>query len=721
MRDPPNTTSSLTPHEFVVEVVQRLASLMLTLPLLTFVPTHVGAQTRGPAPLDQAHLVFETVPGDYGNIYNVIQDRDGFLWLAGINGAMKYDGYEAETIYSGETVSALFEDSEGLIWMVVRSGVAVYDKETGRTSKYVPNRDDPKALSGESLVLFQRTQLLTEDSDKSIWIATLNGLNKFDKTSGTFTAYKSKAGDATTLLDNDVWSVLAAKDGSLWIGTATGLHRFDPRTGKVLERYPADSFEPNALHGKHVQATLEDDEGTIWAGTTEGGLNRLDPRKRSFSYYTADTPGTRQIANNFIYRLARFDIAPDLIWIATVDGLSVLDKRNNTVTSYVYDAGRAVTGGLGGKIVHTIIQDRSGILWLVVNEHGLLQKTDQGVRQFQSILRSQDARVGFVDVSCPLRLGPDGNIWVTEVTTGIARVDAKTGRIINHLLHDPLKPDGFPEHIEDFDFEPRKKDIIWVVAKGVVVEYNWHTGTIVKRYPSGTKSKIWPVWTDKRNADLLYGTVWGEGLLKFDKQAGRASIFTPDPARPKETLTGTAPYPILPAYYQMDGNRIWLINAGVGFDLFDLDAEKVVKKYIFNSTDFTSREFEAYAGFIDSKRRFWMGHNQYDQASGRFTSFKSLYGYSYPSTSACLLAEDKRGLLWNAGFLDGTVTRIDPETGRTKVFTERDGISPGMACANAPVTTPDGRVWMAGTGGVVFFHPEQIADNPYHARCASPS
>jgi hypothetical protein len=37
------------------------------------------------------------------------------LWLAGINGAIKYNGYESETIYSGETVSALLEDAEGLI------------------------------------------------------------------------------------------------------------------------------------------------------------------------------------------------------------------------------------------------------------------------------------------------------------------------------------------------------------------------------------------------------------------------------------------------------------------------------------------------------------------------------------------------------------------------------------------------------------------------------
>ncbi|MEJ2612802.1 MAG: two-component regulator propeller domain-containing protein, partial [Candidatus Thiodiazotropha sp.] len=200
------------------------SSVFLVLMILYSAPMRVQAQSPELPPFDPTSLVFETVAGDYGNIYNVIQDKDGFLWLAGINGAIKYNGYEAETIYSGDTISALFEDSEGLIWMNALSGLVVYDKKTGKISTYVSNPDEPNALSGGSFLFFQKTQLFAEDRDGFIWIATVNGLNKFDKKSGQFTAYKHKAGDPATLLDNDVWSVLTAKDGSLWVGTATGLH-----------------------------------------------------------------------------------------------------------------------------------------------------------------------------------------------------------------------------------------------------------------------------------------------------------------------------------------------------------------------------------------------------------------------------------------------------------------------------------------------------------------
>jgi signal transduction histidine kinase/CheY-like chemotaxis protein/ligand-binding sensor domain-containing protein len=694
---------------------RRPVAAATALLLVCAAPGYALAQPPATRPLDPSRIAFDTVAGDYGSIYNVIEDRDGFLWLAGIDGAKKYNGYTAETVHAGETVSALFQDSEGLIWMVVRSGVSVHDKRTGKTTRHVPRPDVPGALSGESFVAYQKTQLLTEDRDGRIWIATRNGLNRFDKRSGKFTAYRSRPGDAATLLDDDVWSVLTARDGSLWVGTATGLQRFDPTAGKVLERYPADADDPDALHGRRVQATVEDDEGAIWAGTTEAGLSRLDPRTRTFSHYRADEAGPHRIADNFIYRLAHLDSAPELIWIATVGGLSILNKRHGTVTSYVYGAQKGRDGALGGKIVHTIIQDRAGVLWVVVDEHGFLQRIDPGAHQFQRILRSQDPREGFVDVSCPLRLGPDGRIWVTEVTSGIARVDPTTGRIVDHLLHDPQRPGGFPASIEDFDFEPRRANVIWVVAKGVVVEYDWRARAVIARHPSGTRSKIWPVWTDKRDPDLLYGAAWGEGLFKFDKRTGRARILAPDPARPKETLSGTGgPRPVLPEYHQAPGNQIWLFTPGVGFDLLDLDTEKVVRKHLFGTTDFTSTEFESAAGRVDSKGRLWIGHNRYDRTAGTFTSFRSLYGHGAPSPYVSSLAEDpQRGLLWGAGFLNGTLVRLDPETGRTKTFTVRDGLSPGLACSCPPVTLPDGQIWMAGSGGVTFFHPDAVVDNPY--------
>jgi ligand-binding sensor domain-containing protein len=107
-------TFSYRPHwQTLLKLV--LVSAIVTLLLPYSAAARIQAQSPEPMPFGPSSLVFETVAGDYGSIYNVIQDKDGFLWLAGNNGAVKYNSYEAETVYSGETVLALSEDSEGLI------------------------------------------------------------------------------------------------------------------------------------------------------------------------------------------------------------------------------------------------------------------------------------------------------------------------------------------------------------------------------------------------------------------------------------------------------------------------------------------------------------------------------------------------------------------------------------------------------------------------------
>ncbi len=60
-----------------------------------------------------------------GMIFDMVQTRDGFLWIATKDGLNRYDGYNFK-IFSNDpfdsyslsenTITALFEDSRGLLW-----------------------------------------------------------------------------------------------------------------------------------------------------------------------------------------------------------------------------------------------------------------------------------------------------------------------------------------------------------------------------------------------------------------------------------------------------------------------------------------------------------------------------------------------------------------------------------------------------------------------------
>src|SRR5262249_47943743 len=63
------------------------------------------------------------------------------------------------------------------------------------------------------------------DRSNAMWVGTQNGLNKFDRTTGRFTAYTRRDG----LPGNAVGCVLEDNSGDLWMSTNNGVARFNPQ------------------------------------------------------------------------------------------------------------------------------------------------------------------------------------------------------------------------------------------------------------------------------------------------------------------------------------------------------------------------------------------------------------------------------------------------------------------------------------------------------------
>jgi len=99
-----------------------------------------------------------------GMIFDILQTRDGFLWVATKDGLNRYDGYNFKVFSNhpfdpfslGEsTATTLFEDSRGLLWICTMSkGLDVYDRRTGRFH-HIP------LLQGRNMV---------ESGDGSLWM-----------------------------------------------------------------------------------------------------------------------------------------------------------------------------------------------------------------------------------------------------------------------------------------------------------------------------------------------------------------------------------------------------------------------------------------------------------------------------------------------------------------------------------------------------------------------
>ena len=108
---------------------------------------------------------------------------------------------------------------------------------------------------------------ICQDKYGYIWIATENGVNRYD--GYRFTTYLSTPGDPYSIESNIVPTLLCDSQGRLWVGTRLGLTRYD----YVADRFVRYQF-PDHLTPR-VTSLLERKNGEILIGTSGRGLYTL--------------------------------------------------------------------------------------------------------------------------------------------------------------------------------------------------------------------------------------------------------------------------------------------------------------------------------------------------------------------------------------------------------------------------------------------------------------
>src|SRR5688572_20496981 len=107
-----------------------------------FSPFLVGAQVS-----DIRFTRFDNLPSLQENdIYDIMQDKGGFLWFGTITGLYRYDGYNLKHYQAdgtgGDEVPAgpvwrLHIDRENLLWLVIQGkGIASLNTKTGECIYY---------------------------------------------------------------------------------------------------------------------------------------------------------------------------------------------------------------------------------------------------------------------------------------------------------------------------------------------------------------------------------------------------------------------------------------------------------------------------------------------------------------------------------------------------------------------------------------------------------
>ncbi len=143
-------------------------------------------------------------------------------------------------------------------------------------------------------------------------------------------------------------------DGTVWIGTSFGLHRL--HDGAWLRLQESDGAPRN-----NVRAILRTPDGALWMATNGGGISRY--HNGSFIHVT-----TAQGLPSDLVRALHLD-ADGWLWIGTEGkGIARLDPRDwNTAQSRGRISIVQASDGLFDDGIHAILEDASGRLWMSTN------------------------------------------------------------------------------------------------------------------------------------------------------------------------------------------------------------------------------------------------------------------------------------------------------------------------------------------------------------------
>ncbi|HEY0109199.1 MAG TPA: two-component regulator propeller domain-containing protein, partial [Fibrella sp.] len=127
---------------------------------------------------------------------------------------------------------------------------------------------------------------LAQDKQGFIWVATKDGLNRYD--GHNFTVFTHDTHNAYSLSDNNCSALLVDRRGWLWVGTLNqGLNLFDPRSQRFYHLDIRDQASPNTANYV-VNYLYEDPEGTIWVNANYDKLIKIhlsDALKTGFPNY----------------------------------------------------------------------------------------------------------------------------------------------------------------------------------------------------------------------------------------------------------------------------------------------------------------------------------------------------------------------------------------------------------------------------------------------------
>lgn len=462
--------------------------------------------------------------GSPRDVYDILQDQDGWLWLTSSSGLFQFDPQSGDfqshalKIYPAEEGSpaiwSIAQDADGYLWLGHQtSGVSRYDPSSRGVEYFHHAPQNPHSVSQNDV------RKVYVDGSNRVWVGTHgSGLNRFDRETQSFVRYAH----AETEKGGIIWDIWEDGGGQIWVGDGEALSLLNERDG-TFTSFRYREGDPNSL-GNHVVTSLyEDQAGDMWIGFFPSGVDVVDARASVFVNYRHDPDDMNSLTDGGV--LSTFETPDGNLWVGTGYGLSYLDRKRNRFEQTHHIPGDQATPS--GNTVLSIVEDHEGVLWLGVWSGGLNRRDPETglYHSYQPIPNDPTSIIG----KEPWYVMEDSRhqIWVAT-ERGIARYN-RSSDDFTRFTPPPEMLGGADSVLYSRVLFEDSKGRFWVGAISGLFLLDRDSGEFTRyQHDEDDSSSISANYvkaiTEDDKGDLWIGTEGG-GINRFDVAAGKFTAF----------------------------------------------------------------------------------------------------------------------------------------------------------------------------------------------------
>jgi len=638
-----------------------------------------------------------------GNVWDIYQDRFGFIWIGTEDGLNIYDGYKFTVHRSNPTdlfslsannVDCFAEDHEGNVWIGTQNGLNRYNRNLNRFERFMHDPDNDQSPGSDDI------GHLLIDSKNNLWIATVKGVSVYNLESKAWRRFVANPDDPRSLPDNVTEFLLEDNSKKIWIATGGGLSMLSA-DGKTFTNFFHDPNDPQTLSSNKVRSIYQTQDGTLWVGTFDGGLNKMNPIQKTFTRYMHDPADRSTLGNNYVYSMTENKAGE--FWIATDGALNLMDRKEGKFKRIQSIQGDET--GLNSDIVSTVMFDRNQRMW-VGTRFGGVNIYDPDKYGFQHF-RYNSFEKNCLSNNNVTDFAEDklGNVWVATDGGSLNYFDRSNGTFKSYI-------DVFTNN-KVLAIAPDKNEKIWVGMWAGGVNYFDPVTKKVKRYlhkpgdgTSLSDNNIFDIIVMKDGS--VWIATWGNGLNRYNPETDDFTRYINDTSDP--TSISGSPLSLLMEDSQ---GKLWIGTEQEGVDMYD-PVSGVFSHFKGGSSPGQLSGNSVFCIYEDSKNRLWVGTNGsglnlLDREKNTFTAFRQKDGL--PNEGIMGILEDNQGKLWistNKG-----LSRFDPETKVFKNYSESDGLQSDQFNRWAFRKLSSGELMFGGINGFNLFNPAKIRDNTF--------